>query len=145
MPSQPLVREDRETSAGLRDERYTTRSTTELYKLFIEVIGIFDRCRQKNWDGEEARPVSLGAYNNAQRLIRSMPDDVPLPSVFPDTDGYIEFEWQSGKRSFSIMVGHKPLLLWAGYFGPDQRRSGRDPFQGRFPSDLITEIHKVYG
>lgn len=124
--------------------RYSVEIILGLPTLIEEISDIYDKCRLDNWDGDGASAISLAAYMHTLQLLSDIPFDFPLPSARPDTDGYIELEWYQAGRSFSILIGPHPVLFWAGYYSQDKRRSGRDPFDGTFPSDLITEVKKVY-
>jgi hypothetical protein len=129
-----------ETSAG---PRYSAEIILGLPALIKDISDIYARCRLENWDGDSATAISLAAYMHALQLLSQLPSDLPLPSAHPDSEGYIELEWYSAGKTFSILIGARPLLFWAGYYSQDKRRSGREPFDGMFPADLTLEIKKV--
>ncbi len=130
-----------ESSSG---SNYNPEAIIGLPLLIKTVSDIYNQCQADNWDGDGATAIPLAAYMQALRLVSQLPTDFPLPSAYPDSDGHIEFEWYLAGRTFSILIGARPILFWAGYYRDDKRRSGREPFEGTFPSDLIPEIKKVY-
>ncbi len=130
-----------ETSAGLY---YSPEIILGLPALIKDISDIYAQCRLENWDGDGATAISLAAYMHSLQLLSQLPSDLPLPSAHPDSDGYIELEWYHGGKTFSILIGARTTLFWAGYYGQDKRRSGREPFDGMFPADLTVEIMKVY-
>jgi hypothetical protein len=130
-----------ETSAGLR---YSAETILGLRALSKDISDIYARCQLDNWDGDGATAISIAAYMHAVQLLRHLPSDLPLPSAHPDSDGYIELEWYQAGKTFSILIGARLTLFWAGYYSHDKRRSGREPFDGTFPTDLTVEIKKVY-
>ena len=130
-----------ETSAG---PRYSAEIILGLLALIKDIGDIYARCRLDNWDGDGATAISIAAYMHALQLLRHLPSDLPLPSAHPDSDGYIELEWYQAEKTFSILIGARSTLFWAGYYNHDKRRSGREPFDGMFPADLTVEVKKVY-
>jgi hypothetical protein len=60
---------------------------------------------QKNWDGYGALSVSKECVDNALSIIASIPDFVPSPDVFPNSNGTITFEWETKSGTVSIEVG----------------------------------------
>lgn len=130
-----------ETSAG---PRYSAEIIRGLPALITDISDIYARCRLENWDGDGATAISLAAYMHSLQLLSQLPSDLPLPSAHPDSDGYIELEWYHAGKTFSILIGARTTLFWAGYYSQDKRRSGREPFDGMFPADLTVEIMKVY-
>ena len=129
---------------SLGSPSYNPDAIVGLPLLIKAVSNIYERCQKDNWDGDGATAIPLAAYMQALRLISQLPTDLPLPSAHPDSDGYIEFEWYRAGKTLSILIGARPLLFWAGYYSDDKRRSGREPFEGVFPADLVSEVKKIY-
>lgn len=124
--------------------RYNAETIIGLPSLIKEISDIYDRCQVDNWDGDGATSIPLAAYMHALQLLSNLPIDLPLPSTHPDSDGHLELEWYHAGKTFSILIGARPLLFWAGYYSHNKRRSGREPFEGILPMDLTFEIKKVY-
>ncbi len=50
-------------------------------------------CAEQGWDGEDAVAISSGAVAAAERLVRALPDGIPIPEFAPEPDGSISLEW----------------------------------------------------
>jgi hypothetical protein len=73
--------------------------------LFEELDGIAEECREANWDGYNANPVSLEAIEYAKMLLRIFSEFVE-PEVTPGPDGDISLEWLGGPKRAIVCV-HK--------------------------------------
>ena len=49
--------------------------------------------------------------------------------LFPDDDGYIEFEWYHNGLTFSFYITPSEVVLYAVFYSPNDRFSGRFTFQ----------------
>jgi len=86
-----------------------------------ELDAIADECRVENWDGEGASPIDPWAVRTAQRLVRVLPEGVPVPECAPEPDGSISLDWiDSLRRVFSISVGGDLRLAYAWLDGSDK-------------------------
>lgn len=114
----------------------TQESLNELWEVWHE-------CREANWDGYDAIPVTEEAYRAAYTLIESLPPGLPRPSVGAEPDGRIALEWyKSPRRSLSVSVDLGGLLHYAGRYG-DSKRYGTMPFFSTAPSELIQLVRDV--
>lgn len=135
-----LSRED--STGGSNDEGLTGHQLQSLIKKLNEV---FTEAKEHDWDGENAEPVSDATYHNAVRLLSVLPLSLPSPEILPDNDGYIEFEWHKNRKSFSLYVTDTNLVLYAGFYGKEDRISGRFNYEGNFPTRtelLAKDIYK---
>ena len=57
------------------------------------------RCQVPNWDGEDAEAVSTDTHNVASRLLESLPSNLPLPTISPEPDGQLNFEWYQAQAT----------------------------------------------
>jgi len=76
-----------------------------------------------NWDGYGAFAIGYEAKNNALRALSGLATSAPAPSVIPNPNGTLSFEWENenglghleiGRTRFSFYVrraGVEPLLL----------------------------------
>jgi hypothetical protein len=114
------------------------RSThDELNALAIE-------CRDANWDGHDALPVTPRHVQGARQVIDRIPADLPSPTVGADPDGQITLEWYANpQRLVSVSVDPKGWLHFAGM-------QDAIPFSGclrddpdLFPAELVQRIRAV--
>lgn len=128
-------------STGSGDKLYSHR---QLQGLIRKLNTVFTEAKCRNWNGENAEPISDATYYNAIKLISALPTNLPLPEILPDNDGYIEFEWHKHGKSFSLYVTDTNLVLYAGYYGKENRLSGRFNYEGDFPVHTDLLARNVY-
>jgi len=105
---------------------------------------MFQESKVSDWEGDNAEPISDAAYFNAANLLPTIPLNLPIPEILPDNDGYIEFEWSNAEKNFSLYVTDTNLVLYAGFYGKDNRLSGRFKFENIFPSHAKHLAKDVY-
>lgn len=111
--------------------------------LMEELGEISDECRHEDWDGQGARAISQDTLREAYCFIESLPADLPAPSLAPEADGQISFEWLSGtSRILSVSVGDPGEIHYAAKIGPSRTR-GTEAFFSDFPQLLKTLIRKI--
>ena len=95
------------------------------------------------WDGNGAQSLESGAPNAAYSFINAIPSNVPMPDIGADPDGEISLDWSAGpRRQFSISLGARNVLSYAGLFGSD-KVSGSERFQGTIPRNLLDYIKRA--
>lgn len=57
----------------------------------------------RNWDGQDAEPITDETIFHARRLLSLLPRGLDAPDIAPASDGSIGFEWQS-ERGFNAKV-----------------------------------------
>jgi hypothetical protein len=131
--AQTLVKSlSQEESTGGGDDESLT-SVHQFQSLIKRLNEVFTEAKKHDWDGENAEPVSDATYHNATRLLSALPVSLPSPEILPDNDGYIEFEWHKNGKSFSLYVTDTNLVLFAGFYGKEDRLSGRFNYEEDFP------------
>lgn len=132
-----------ETPTGFSGEG--TISVRQLLDLIGKLTEVFKEAKERDWDGENAEPISDATYYNATSILSVLPVNLPAPEILPDNDGYIEFEWYKDGRSFSLYITDTNLVLYAGFYGKDDRLSGRFNYDGGFPilaKNLAKDVYK---
>ena len=115
-----------------------------IQRLLKKLNTVFAEAKVDDWDGEGAEAISDAAYFNATKLLSVLPSNFQQPDIIADNDGYIEFEWFKGDKNFSIYITDTNLILYAGYFGEDNRLSGRFNYEGYFPKHTELLAREVY-
>lgn len=108
-----------------------------------ELYDIFEQCREPNWDGYGAVPITQENYSYAYRFIESLPWGVPVPSVGVEPDGCLTLEWhRSPRRTLSISIGSDGDLHYAALLG-GSKAYGSEPFFGEPPQTILDLINRV--
>ena len=109
-----------------------------------EFIRIAQHCAAPHWDGDHAEAVSPATVNAANRLVDSLPLDVPLPTVTAEPDGQLNFEWyREPRKLLSVSVSATGTLYWAALIGSEDPR-GSIQFSDQFPKTLLYWISQIY-
>lgn len=111
---------------------------------FSELAALSTECAMDNWDGYGANAVSQQALQLAQEIIRSLPDDVPMPSLSIEPDGCISLDWMpSRSRTFTLSAGTSDRLPYAWIDGTDRGHAIARFADGQLPPRIIQEIHRI--
>ena len=129
----------------VRDSEPTLERDSDRIELLEVLRETWQRCQHANWDGEEADAVSPETYEVARQLLESLPRETPLPSLSPEPDGQLNFEWyQAPRRLLTVSVAANGTLYWAALVGSEDPR-GSCQFVNQFPQTLLFWIGQVYG
>lgn len=108
-----------------------------------ELREAFADCREADWDGYDALPVSYDSYLMAEQFLLALPLGTPLPTVGAEPDGQLTLEWSRGiRRSLSISFDPAGDLHYAALIGPGGR-SGTEPFVDAVPRVILDLIRQV--
>ncbi|QVL32225.1 hypothetical protein KIH39_25885 [Telmatocola sphagniphila] len=126
-----------------RQNQLRTSSTLGHHEVLDELWKVWDGCKQPNWDGFGAVPVTESSFVLAYELICSLPLAFPRPSIGAEPDGHLTMEWyKSPQRVVSVSVDPTGLLHYAGLFGSN-KHYGSMPFFGTVPAYLIKLIRDL--
>jgi hypothetical protein len=101
-------------------------------------------CSEEGWDGYDALPIDGDVCDEAKRLIRSLPINLPMPEINPEPDGGIGLEWSKGKRLvFAVSVKRKNEIVYAGLFGMNKTH-GTEYFGDSLPSTIVENLKRLY-
>lgn len=111
---------------------------------FSELAGLSAECAMDDWDGYGASAVNRQALQLAQDIIRSLPDDVPMPSFAIEPDGCVSLDWMpSCNRTFTLSAGKSDRLPYAWLDGTDRGHAVARFVDGQLPPRIIQEIHRI--
>lgn len=101
-------------------------------------------CAEKGWDGADADPVDPLAVICAERFLRVLPDNIPLPELAPEPDGFISLDWiQSRNRLFSLSVCSSYRLAYAWLDGTDKGQAVAHFDGERIPPGILEGIASI--
>lgn len=108
-----------------------------------ELYQVFEECRQGNWDGYGAAPVSVRTFQSAYEFLEALPLGTPAPSFGAEPDGHLTLEWhRSPRRTLSLSVSPEGELHYAALIGTS-KHYGTEPFYGEVPRAIAELIHRV--
>jgi hypothetical protein len=110
-----------------------------------QLVALFDRCTQSDWDGHGASAVHQRTYYHAYKLLESLPAGIPIPEFGAEPDGQITFDWhRSARRTLSVSVSPDGDLHFAALIGTN-RNYGTEAFWDELPQPILELIGRVYG
>lgn len=122
------------------------RTGPDLEEAVRQLREIAESLSAPNWDGYGANPVQPESVVQAERFLRALPEDIPMPSIGADPDGEVALDWEDdGHAFFSVSVSPDGLLTFAGQAGPRSALRGREEFRNQIPFEVLGGIRKVTG
>ncbi len=112
--------------------------------LVQEVSEVLQSCSVQGWDGYEAEAVSPYSAESAIELLKSLPEGIQAPTVVPEPDGDIAFEWRTDDRGHFSLSVTGPTLVYAGIFGGSSRQYGEERFTGGIPRKILELLIRYF-
>lgn len=110
---------------------------------FDELDQVYTECKESNWDGYGALPVSEATYQLAYQFLEALPLGTPPPSFGAEPDGHLTLEWhRSPQWTLSISVSPEGELHYAALLGI-RKAYGTEPFFGDVPKTIRDLIHRI--
>jgi hypothetical protein len=110
---------------------------------FDELAAVWEDCRQPNWDGYRAVPVSQDTLRNTNVFLVSLPLSCPPPSIGAEPDGDLTVEWHFAPRhTLSVSITPTGDLHYAALLAPN-RVYGTEAFFGEVPERILNLIRQV--
>jgi hypothetical protein len=111
----------------------------------LEALAALAReCAESGWDGYDAKPINPWAVQAAERIIRALPEGLPVPEVSAEPDGDVALEWlESRYRRLSLSVGTDARLAYAWMDGTDKGHAAAGFDGARLPERLVAEIRRI--
>lgn len=107
---------------------------------------VFDACQsasEPGWDGYDALPVTSASYEQARRLVETLPAAFLNAEVGIDPDGEVALEWRAGPRwIFSVSIGTAGVLSYAGIFGVN-RTHGTERSLETIPGPVADALGRI--
>jgi hypothetical protein len=103
-------------------------------------------CSEGGWDGDDATAIDPIAVLLTKRLIRALPDGIPVPEFAPEPDGWVSVDWiRSRHRMLSLSIGRSSRIAYAWLDGAD-RGHGVAGFDGQnVPPRILEAIGDIMG
>jgi len=108
-----------------------------------ELLQTAKECRESNWDGYGAEPVSDVTYQFAQQFLNALPLGISAPTIGAEPDGHLTVEWyRSPQRTLSVSVSPEGDFHYAALIG-SAKAFGTEAFFGEAPKAIVDLIHRV--
>ncbi len=82
--------------------------------------------KQENWDGYGASPVNIDSLNSADKFLRSLATNVPLPLTGCEPSGRVGVEWITDKMRLTVAFNPDGTISYAGINPQGRIFNGRD-------------------
>lgn len=117
----------------------------ELAGLISAIDELTMNCSEPNWDGYEAKPILRSVRDEAVRLIKMLPIDLPLPEASPEPMGTVAFEWYKAKDYlFIASVAGRGIVEYAGLYGIGNSDYGTARIEHAFPKTIAYHIRRLF-
>lgn len=116
-------------------------------RAFADLAQIARDCSAEGWDGYGAKAITRATCSRTEAFLNDLPNWMPVPDVVPEADGEIAIEWYLAEDwTFSVSIGAKGPLHYAGLFGDEDEVHGVKAFDGvAIPDEILQFIRKVLG
>ena len=149
--SRPNSAVSREAAAVRRNASSVVERAEDSFALFgpknlalSELSILASECRGPDWDGYGAEGLDPGALRLAREIIRSLPDDVPMPSLSIESDGCVSMDWMPSRvRTFTLTAGRTDRLPYAWVEGTDRGHAVAKFMDGQLPPRILQEIKRI--
>lgn len=141
----------REAAAVRRNASSLVERTEQSVALFgpkaialSELSQLATECCVEDWDGYGALALDARALRLAQEIIRSLPEELPIPSFSIEPDGCVSLDWMpSRNRTFTLSAGKTDRLPYAWIDGTDRGHAVARLADGQLPSRIVQEIRRI--
>ena len=106
---------------------------------------LFSECRESNWDGEGATPISAAANQEARALLLLLPSTIEPPEFVPEPSGRIALEWyRAPDHVYLLSTDGTGELEFAGIFGAGNEIHGKCNFSGALPTMISDHLRLFF-
>lgn len=111
--------------------------------LKAEALETFQERQSKNWDMYGALSLTKASFENAEKIIDSLPENLEIPSIVPKPNGEIGFEWHGGKNMAFSMYSKGGMIFYASIIGLEEFYGKASLDQG-FPEPIKNILSKYF-
>ena len=108
-----------------------------------DLFCVAEECKNPNWDGYGAAPVTPDTYLVAYRFLEALPWGTPECSIGAEPDGQVTVEWhRSPRRTLSVSISPEGELHYSALLGP-RKCNGTELFLDVVPKVILSLISEV--
>jgi hypothetical protein len=113
-------------------------------RLLEEVQHFVSTSAVEEWFGAGAKPVNPLALDAATLFLMNLPASFLDAEISPEQDGGITIDWfRRADRQLSITFDYQGSMYYAAILGLIERVSGRVPFYGSVPEEIIRILQRL--
>ncbi len=114
-------------------------------ELLLEIERLEHDCRERNWDGEDADPVSSETLEIARSFLDQLSDKAISEDLFLEASpfGDIEFEWVPHDDVMLTIIILTSGEIGVSYWISDDRDTNRELWEGTIPDSASDAIRKM--
>ena len=114
-------------------------------ELLLEIERLEHDCRESNWDGEDADPVSSETLEIARSFVDQLSDRAISEDLFLEASPYgdIEFEWVPHDDVMLTIIILTSGEIGVSYWISDDRGTSREPWEGTIPDSASDAIRRM--
>jgi hypothetical protein len=110
----------------------------------LDPLDGYEQYNHRNWDGYDAKPITLETLRYSRRLLEAMPDTFGRPDIAPSGDGSIGLEWVSNDGPLDkLFLDIGPGEEWRAYWNRRNAEFGRLSGAG-FDPDTRQIFHSLF-
>ena len=76
------------------------------------VTRLYEERKLPGWDGDDAPPITAATREACLAFVDALPFASTKPTILPDPDGEISFEWRNKEGMLSVSVGGNGRLVY---------------------------------
>lgn len=108
-----------------------------------DLDALAEECGVRDWNGQDAEPVSDASLAHCRRLIRVLGARASQASLGANSRGWVTMQWgPSAHWTLSLAMTDDGWIHWAAMFG-SVREYGTAPFLGSVPKSLADLIQSA--
>lgn len=108
-----------------------------------DLFGVYNACKEANWDGQGALPVSPQTLHRVCQFLQALPARIPTASAGAEPDGSLTLEWyRCADCLLSVSIDAVGELHYAAMLG-SRRHYGTEFFVDEVPSNILSLIRQV--
>jgi hypothetical protein len=109
------------------------------YDIYLRVSNALHKAEH-----EDGTLTSPEAFGRTLELLNALPDNIPLPQVFVESDSNVGLDWDEGnRRVVSLTIRDTPMIGFAALFGAEPLH-GRMAFTGEVPQTLRFLLTRLF-
>lgn len=99
-------------------------------------------CFSSDWDGYQAKPLSVGSIKNASRFLSCLPKALYPDDVSPEPTGDLTMIWRDKTNHLIVGVDASGEIAWGGTVLLKSVH-GQEQFDNKIPTDLTNLLNNI--
>lgn len=100
-----MTQSRRHRDASISNQTMLTKIQNDIQEILLE-------CKEKGWDGYNAKPISQKSAQHSFEFIKKL-DRVPLPDLSPEPNGELGMLWEKNGSTLVISISDEKQIAYA--------------------------------